>query len=469
MNVRIFSKHFQVKHLIAIGGSLCITAGLILGCSTGVTPTVTNIASAAVDVPILITDAPSDQLVSFSLTINSVVLTDTAGKTASVLTTPTTIEVTHLNGIQAPLVTAKIPADTYVSATISFSNPQITYIDSTTKLPVVASPVLATTSYTATAPSPVTISNSSTSLLIDLLAGQSVAISGSTVTVSPVFAIKPVPPSSVAPPPGRNGTGMEHKGTVVSASGTTLVVQPPSGANITFTTDSSTVYQGVSGLSALTAGQLVEIDFTVRTGGVLLATRVELEPAPPAGQQQNRLEGPVTSVGTGSFKMALMQGLGPVVSPTATGNIYTVNFTTSTVFAAAPQFASLTALPFTPTFTAATLKAGQAVGVTASSISGTTATATNVYLIPQTLSGTVSAITTSGSWKVYTLTLTSGSAFATLSGATTVTVYTNSATTPMATSTIAVGSTLRFNGLVFNNGGSFAMVAGCSPDGDPSH
>ncbi len=467
MNASTTTYPSPVKRFLGIAGAFALTASLIAGCSSAVSPSsLTNIASTAVDVPVLITDAPSDQLVSFSLTINSVILTDTAGKTASVLSTPTTIEVTHLNGIQAPLVTAKIPADTYVSATITFSSPQITYIDPTTRLPVVASPVLATTSFTATAPSPVTISNSSTSLLIDLLAGQSVTISGTTVTVSPVFGIKAVPPASTPPPPGQNGTGMEHKGTVVSASGTTLVVQPPSGPNITFTTNSATTYQGVSGLTALTAGQLVEVDFTVQTGGVLLATRVEVVPAPPTGSA-NKLAGPVTSVTTGSFKMALMQGLGPMVSPTATGNIYTITTNGSTVFATAPQFISLSGLPFTPSFSSANLSAGQAVGVVASSITGTTAVASNVYLIPQTVGGTVTAKTVSGNFTVYTVTLATGSAFASLSGASTITVYTSTATAALASTPITAGSQVRFNGLIFHTGTTFSMVAGCSPDGDP--
>ena len=108
----------------------------------------------------------------------------------------------------------------------------------------------------------------------------------------------------------------------------------------------------------------------------------------------------------------------------------------------------------------------------ATGISGNTATATAVDLIPQTLGGTVSAVTTSGNYTAYTLTLASGSAFTTLSGATSVTVYTSSATVgPVgvaAPPTIGVGSTVRFNGLVFNLGaGKFAMVAGCSPDGKP--
>ncbi len=468
MNLRTSLRTNQVKRFLTIGGCLCLAASLIAGCSSAIAPTVNNITSAAVDVPVLITDAPSDQLVSFSLTLNTIVLTDSAGKTVSILSTPTTVEICHLNGVQAPLITAKIPQDTYVSATITFSNPQITYINSAGQ-PVVATPVLATTSYTITFPTAVTIGNSSTSLLVDLLAGQSVAISGTTVTVTPVFSLKPVPPATAAPTQGKNGTGMEQVGAVVSASGTTLVIQPGSGSNITLTTDSSTVLQGFTALSGLTAGQLVEVDFTVQTGGVLLASRIELEQM-PGGQPTNLLSGPVTSITPGtSFKMVLMQGLGPSVMPVASAavSVFTVTTPSSAVWAITPQFVSMSGLPFTPSFSPTNVTAGQTVGVVASSVSGSTATAANVYLIPQTIGGTVTAKSTSGNYTVYTMTLASGSAFASLSGASTITVYTSSATVPMVTTAIVVGSNVRFNGLIFKTGTTFSMVAGCSPDGAP--
>jgi len=263
---------------------------------------------------------------------------------------------------------------------------------------------------------------------------------------------------------------MQQMGTLVSVSGTSVTIEPGSGANFTVTTNSSTVFQGFSSLSSLVAGELVQVDFVVETGGVYLATSIRLAPQPPNGQQPNMLNGPVTALVAGAgFKMALMQGLGPAVSPTSAGAIYTVTTTSSTTFAITPQFVSLSGLPFTPTFTAATLTPGQTVGVTASAVSTTadTATASTVYLIPQTIGGTVAAITTSGSYTVYTLTLASGSAFGSLSGATTVTVYTSTATAGLSTTPIVVGSTVRFNGLIFNSGGTFQMVSGVCPDGAP--
>jgi hypothetical protein len=450
-------------------------AALLAGCSSSSSPgSSTNITSPAVAVPVLITDAPSDQLVAFSLTLNTITLTDTAGKTASILPSPTTIEICHLNGIQQALLTASIPQDTYASATITFSDPQITYINSS-GAPVVASPTLATTSYTFTFSPSVAITNSNSSLLIDLLASQSVAITGTAVTVTPVFNVKAVPAASAVPPPNQNGTGMQQMGTVVSVSGATLVIQPGSGPDITLTTNSSTVLQGPSftSLSQLTAGELVQIDFVVQSGGVYLATRIQIPPPPPNGSQPpNQLNGPITSLTASGFDMALTQGVGPAVGPSSPGILIAVTTNSSTTYAITPQFVSLSGLPFSTAFTAASLFPGDAVGVTTSAISPTavsaTATASNVYLIPQTLTGTVTAVAPNGSnYTAYTLTLVSGSAFASLSGATTVTVFTSTATASANTTPIVVGTTARFNGLVFKIGAAFDMVAGVCPDGAP--
>jgi hypothetical protein len=494
MDVRTTPFSSQTTRLLALASSFALAANLLTGCSNSVAPSgVTNVGTTAATVPVLITDAPSDQLAAFTLTLNSIVLTDSAGKTASILPSATTIEVTHLNGIQAPLVTASIPEDTYTSATITFSSPQITYINSAGQ-PVTVTPTLTTSSFTFTFPgSGFVVNNTSTSLLVDLLAGPSVAISGTTVTVTPTFSLKPIPPAATGPSTTQNGTGMQQMATVVSVSGTSVTLEPGSGPNFTVTTNSSTVLQGFTAVSALTAGELVQVDFVVQAGGctqppasnalcpqpTLLATRIQLAPPPVTGQPPiNLLSGPVTSVSSGSFKMVLMQGIGPAVPVSATAvNLLTVTTNSSTVFAITPQFVTpIAGLPFTPSFTSANLTAGQSVGVVTSSITGSTAVASNVYLIPETVGGTVTAITSGTGYTAYTVTLNTGSAFTSLSGAATITVYTSSATAVPVTTTgaappaIAVGATVRFNGLIFNLGsGSFAMIADCSPDGTPGH
>ena len=93
----------------------------------------TNITSATTSVPVSITDAPGDQVVAASLTLNSVVLTDQKNQTSSILSAPLTFEAAHLDAVQEPLFTPAIPQDTYTSVTITYSSAQVAYIDPTTK------------------------------------------------------------------------------------------------------------------------------------------------------------------------------------------------------------------------------------------------------------------------------------------------------------------------------------------------
>lgn len=269
------------------------------------------ISAAKTSVPVLVTDAPSDQLLTFTLTLDSIVLTDTAGKTASILPTPTTIEACHLNGIEEALVMAAIPQDTYASATITYSNAQISYADFTGKV-VQVTPTLSTTSYSTTFTTPITVGTTSTSLLVDLLVGQSVTISGTAVTVAPVFNISNVvPPAAGSSGHNQNGGNTHQLGAIVSTTATGITVQPASGAAVTFVTNGSTVYQGGISLASLTAGNLVEIDFTVQDDGSLLATRVELDGAPSRTQHADRLAGPVTLINSAtSFQITLGEALG---------------------------------------------------------------------------------------------------------------------------------------------------------------
>jgi hypothetical protein len=70
MNLRTRLRTTEVTRFLTFAAGLSLAASLIAGCSNAISPDAgSNIASAAVDVPVLITDAPSDQLASFSLTL----------------------------------------------------------------------------------------------------------------------------------------------------------------------------------------------------------------------------------------------------------------------------------------------------------------------------------------------------------------------------------------------------------------
>ena len=450
-----------------LGLTLLTIGGLALnGCSNGTLTTGTTISPAVktTTTQTLITDAPADQVLALGLTVDSIVLTDSAGSTTTVLSKPVMIEASHLDAVQEPLLPPlNIPQDTYVSATITVASPVVVYADSTTKTVVKVDATLAAASTTVTFTTPITVSATSAPICFDLLVGQSVAISGSTVTVTPTFNVAQI---SLAKQPTNGGNGRVNGvvGQVVSVSGTSLVVATPNGQQITLTTNTSTVLQGFTALSTLTAGELVDADVAQQQDGSLLALRIHL-----MTQATNMLLGPVTAV-TGSpatsFTQLVRQPLGPSVPDSTTGSSYTVSVTSSTTFGLAPQAGTLPSLPFTALFSASNLIAGQNVMVAASSISGTTAVASSVTLAPQTVDGTIASMTTgSGGLTAYVVTLPSQSALASLTGATTVTVYSNSGTQMMNASQLAVGSTVRFNGLLFNDNGTLRMVAGACNDG----
>src|ERR1700741_4239278 len=103
------NKSIGFASVVGLGSAALI----LIGCSMVTTTpgtTVTNAVTASV--PISITDAPSDEVVAASaectppsLPLNSVVLKDTKGATASLLTSPLTFEATHLDAVQEPLFT----------------------------------------------------------------------------------------------------------------------------------------------------------------------------------------------------------------------------------------------------------------------------------------------------------------------------------------------------------------------------
>ncbi len=448
-----------------LGTAMALT---LAGCSSGTSAMNsggTALTAAATKTQTLITDSPKDEVIALGLTINSIRLFNAAGNYADVLTTPMTVEASHLDAVQEPLnANLSIPQGTYTSASITVANPTVTYVDPSTHAVVQATTTLASSTDTVTFTTPITVSSTSSPIVFDLLVGQSVALSGTAATITPTFDVRQTT-LSASPSNWENGHQRGLYGAVVSVSGTTLTISTSTGTQVVFTTDTSTLLQGFTALAQLTSGQVVEVEYAQQTNGSLLAKRIELQ----SGMALNEIMGLVTAT-TGSpvtsFTQTARQWLGSSTASTTAGASYTVSVPASATFAISSQFGTLPPLPFTPTFSAGTLFAGQNVAVQASTLSGTAATAQTVTLLPQTIGGTVTAIGTSGSLTVYTITLTSGSAVAALTGATSMQVYTASTIQLMNSTTIAVGSTVRLNGLLFKNAGGLMMIAGDCSDGE---
>jgi hypothetical protein len=425
--------------------------------------------AATTAVPVSITDAPSDRVIAASLTLNSIVLTNSKGATTSILSAPATFEATHLDAVQEPLFTPAIPEDTYTSVTLSYSNAQVAYIDPTTKQVVLGTAMLANNSQVFTFPNAVVVNNTTESLLIDYLVANSVSISGSTVTVTPAFhiAVAPIPQQ---PTNGTNGLQCGVKGKVTALGTDSFTLVNGAGISLTVAVNANTQYQGLSGFSALAVGALVEVDLATQANGGFLALRVEEQAAPNMATQL--LVGPVVSV-TGSPATSFAQMVRQKVGPAATAipvETDTITINGSTTFLLPGRFNNLAGgpLPFTATFSAATLFAGQSVSVATNGVTNNAATAVFVALNPQTVGGTIASIGNPGSpagFTSYTLTLPSDSWLATLTGKTTVTVYTNANVQAINSAPLTVGDTARFHGFLFNNKGTLVLLAAVEADG----
>jgi len=150
----------------------------------------------------------------------------------------------------------------------------------------------------------------------------------------------------------------------------------------------------------------------------------------------------------------------------------------SAQFGISGAFTNLQNLPFVPSFNASNVVAGQNVDVTSPTFSvmgGVYTPASTITLAPQTINGTVVASQQSGNFMDYTVLLASYDLFPTLAvqqGQTTllnnpsqVEVYVDSSTQKLSTLALAVGSTLRFYGLVFNDNGTLRMDCAQVNDG----
>jgi len=284
--------------------------------------------------------------------------------------------------------------------------------------------------------------------------------------------------SSVDPSSGAfTVTGDDGAGWDVSSSGNYVYSK-----NLvwSFIGGTGTVWQRIPTISALTVGMPVDLDAQVQSDGSLLATRVEVVDANTANVTLFR--GLTTEVDSslGDFvsQTQLQDGLidGIPYPTNPPGPIYTMNdaaysFENAT-FQISGSLTNFDSLPFTPSFTAQDLVAGQSIlftsHATAVQAGPVYVPASTVTLLPQVINGTVQSISTEKGFTVYTIALAPYDLFpqlaftdayqkSPLTDPSTVVVYADANTQMLNSSTATAGSLLRFNGLVFNDHGTLRM------------
>ncbi|HEX4309600.1 MAG TPA: DUF5666 domain-containing protein, partial [Acidobacteriaceae bacterium] len=443
------------------------------------------VAGESTTVTVVVSSAANDQLSRFGMMLNTLTLTNKAGKTVSVLPAAQQVEFMHLNGSPEPLMTASVPQDVYTTATVGGASftclVQNQGSDTTATYAYGATP---NAQVTVQMPAPVTVEGETMALSLELLVSQSATVPSTCAvngvaqyTITPTFHLS-VMPVAAAPTNSSNGplTALEGLVGTTGASGNGFTVIPPDGTNAGTTnnwtwqvsTNSSTVFEGVGNAAGLTAGMPVDMDGVLEADGSVLATRVAVSDADTTN----------LTVNTGSLMFVgatvpdLFEG-----NRLAEGSQMYVNgwgaydFSSAT-FATWGGLTNVATLPFGASFHAGNMVDGQMVSLTThvtsvASGSGGYVPASVMTLMPQTIDGTVGAVTTAGNFTEYTVTLAPYDAFpqfAVQGGQTTlltnpqqVVVYTDANTQMLNAAAAGVGTVLRFTGVVFNDGGTLRM------------
>ena len=445
--------------------------------------------SGNTEVTVMLTSTGNDQLQSFQIGLSSITLTSQSGKTVNLLTTSTAAEFMHINGGAEPLVTVSIPQDVYTAAAspnLSTEFECATFVPPNTIDTNTIGDPFGGPNATISFPSPITITGESMFLSLNLQVSKSVTLSSCynpngpvQWTFTPTFTLTPLT-LSAQPTNPENGEVSGVHGEITSIDtangGFTISLSVEEGfRTLSISSNTATVYQGISDFAALSVGTFVDMDGAAQPDGTLLATRIAVEDTGAV----NVITGPVELVNgqVPVLNMLLREEEGASFSnQEILGGGFPFNFSNAT-FQISGQLANLQNLPFTPSFNASNIIDGQNIYLSAPAIptGGPPLDARTITLIPQTIDGTVSATNNAGSFAVYTVTLAPYDLFPDLTVAPNqqsylinpnqVEVYVDSNTQMLNSTPVTVGNTLRFYGLIFNDGGTLQMDCAQINDG----
>ncbi len=434
---------------------------------------------------VVVSSAANDRLMRFNLTLNSLSLTTKDGTSVPLLSTPQPLEFIHLNDSAEPLVTLEIPQGVYTSATATVGGASFVCItqqsgsDTTSTYAYGATP---DNQVTVQLPNPITVSGKSVALSLQMLVSQSATFpstcwnsTGSNpYSITPTFNLTPMT-LAAQPTNATNGKMTALQGLVDVTPGQHITLLAADGsptlsslsANRTWqvSTDGNTVFQGIGDAQDLGPGMPVDLDGTLQSDGTLLATRIAVQDSDTTDLTVN--QGPLMLVGN-EMPVLLQGNQQEEGSEMYVAGWPQYNFS-NTKFAVWGGLTNLATLPFTASFNASNMVAGQMVSITTHVTEVVEAPnyvpATMETLMPQTINGTVTATETSGPFTAYTVQLAAYDVFpqfAVQGGQTTllqnpqqVVVYADSSTQVL--NTPVTGNPSLFTGVIFNDNGTLKM------------
>ena len=472
-----------------------LSVAIITGCGSNGTTQAGPKLSGNTSVTVLLSSTANDQLQRFDIAIQSIALTSQSGKTVTLFSTPqgneSWAEFIRVNGGIEPFVTVDVPQDIYTAAAVGVNQSSFTCVGLTPSGGLLTATYAygstpnnaPATNVTVNLASPITVTGNSMGLVLDLQVANSTTYSScysqgiAQYSITPTFNLTPMS-FTVQPTNSSNGKVSQLGGQITAISsigdGFTLSL-PRLQRSVSISVSSGTAYQGIGGFSGLAVGTFVDLDGAVQLDGSILAERVAVLDLAATDVQV----GPAMIVGgdplngelSGFFFNRSSQGQDAVPVVWA----YNIH---NAVFQISGQIGNLATLPFVASFNGTNLVAGQNVYVSTlmfQSPSDPYTPANTLTLMPQTINGSVVALQQSGNFTDYTVSLASYDLFPALAvqqGQTTllnspsqVEVYVDNNTQKLNTQTLALGSTLRFYGLVFNDNGTLRMDCAQVSDG----
>lgn len=395
----------KVRLFLGTTATLALAVLTITGCGQGpISATGSGATTAANASALVVTvgDAPLSNILSAKVTVSSISLTPSGGGSdVTVLSKPRTIELSGLGAIQEPLETENVAAGTYSAVNIAISSATVTYVDSTGAVITGTATVNSPNSTVTLSPSLTVTQGQDVHLSLNFNLAKSFDLTGSALTFTPSIT------SAAASIESESSADREVEvtGSVVSISSTAITVQSAcTGAQSTFTINSSTQFSANISAGSIKQGSIVTVHGVMQSDGSLLASLIS---AAMGGNSMDSSQGGgrgiVTAVTTDasgnvtSFTFVPREDFGGDSSSTTVN----VALSSSTVYAVS-QDAIQNGIAATA-FTNAEIFPGQSVEVIGTMSSGSI-TAQQVNLAPESLSGTLSAAP-QGTAPSYTFTL----------------------------------------------------------------
>lgn len=415
---------YMRKQLVPWAALAATAALLMFGCGGGSTfPVHETLRSGSGSLVVLGSDTSLEDIVSFKVTITGLSLSSQASGTSSITTTPVsaissaeplTVDFASLLDFSTLLALADVPSGTYSGATITLSEPTLTFLDASQSppAPVTVTPTLETLSISAVIDPPLNVvSGDAAALELDFNLRESVQIDTEgqiTGVVNPVFQVQP----GAASPEGSLAILDELHGIVRSVSTTssssftgsfTLETLGGRGPTLTVNVTSTSRLDGVADLGSLLPGTFVEVVGFVDTSGSIVAQEVDAERLTNPGEAQAAFVGVITSVtrnappNANEFTVAVREEHPDVSLSIPLNSVITVRLFPPTVFDIAAGEVNRAGL----TFDTSTLGVGQEAVVHGNFLAATPSSpgivnAGAVFLRLQSVPGNFSTLLASG-------------------------------------------------------------------------